>query len=644
MTRLINIDNGGTLTDFCLVDGGDVRYTKTLTTPYDLSRCLFDGLTRVSELVYGEPQLAALLQSTDYIRYSTTQGTNALVQRAGPRLGLLLADPSVAERLGATRAQEDLLAALVGDRLAVISLQKDDEALSQELVTQVNDLSARGARRLVVAINGEDGADQEARVKRLLLKLYPRHLLGAVPLLFSWELVADSDDVRRTWSSLLNAFLHPAMELFLFNADRRLRDARARQPLRIFRNDGGSSRVSKSAALKTYSSGPRGGLEGTRALASHYGLRHLVMVDVGGTTTDIGVVADGAIRVDRRGMIDDAPSSLELADITSYGVGGSSIFRAVDGQIQVGPESVGAAPGPACFGLGGDEATLTDVLLLTGLLDPATYLGGTMELHPGRSAKAIETKIAGPLGLTLDEALRQMEDAHVAAIARALLETTTVGEDTVLAAFGGGGPMTVCGAARKAGARHVLIPRTAAVFSAFGIGFSDLSQRYEQPLPDADPATISAVAERLLQAGARDLYAEGVDPGECTARFRITVERGNTESVIDLSDPQDAAAHLRHADRASLELVLLSPLPHVTLGLAGEIAASPARADGTRVLRDGQGSSAEVPVYALLSQPPGAQAPGPAVIEGPFFTMRVPGGWQFATTASGDLRLTDRGQ
>jgi N-methylhydantoinase A len=644
VTRLINIDNGGTLTDFCLVEGDDVRYTKTLTTPYDLSRCLFDGLTRVSELVYGEPQLAALLQSTDYIRYSTTQGTNALVQRAGPRLGLLLADSAVAAGLAATRGQEDLLAALIGDRWAVISLEKDDDALSQELVTSVNDLSARGARRLVVAISGADGADGEARIKRLLLKLYPRHLLGAVPLLFSWELVADSDDIRRTWSSLLNAFLHPSMELFLFNADRRLRDARARQPLRIFRNDGGSSRVSKSAALKTYSSGPRGGLEGTRALASHYGLRHLVMVDVGGTTTDIGVVTDGAIRVDRRGMIDDAPSSLELAAITSYGVGGSSIFRVLDGQIQVGPDSVGAAPGPACFGLGGDEATLTDVLLLTGLLDPATYLGGAMVLHPDRSAKAIEAKIAGPLGITLDEALRQMEDAHVGAIARALLDTTTVAADTVLAAFGGGGPMTVCGAARKAGARQVLIPRTAAVFSAFGIGFSDLSQRYEQPLPDADPATISAVADRLLQAGERDLYAEGIEPGECTARFSITVERGDTESVIDLADPQDAAAHLRHSDRASLELVLLSPLPHVTLGPAGDIAASPASADGTRLLRDGQGGRAEVPVYALLSQPPGAQALGPAVIEGPFFTMQVPAGWQFATTAAGDLRLTDRGQ
>jgi hypothetical protein len=162
-------------------------------------------------------------------------------------------------------------------------------------------------------------------------------------------------------------------------------------------------------------------------------------------------------------------------------------------------------------------------------------------------------------------------------------------------------------------------------------------------LPDADPATISVAAERLLQAGARDLYAEGVDPSECTARFRITVERGDTESVIDLADPQDAAAHLRHSDRASLELVLLAPLPHFTLGLGGDIAASPAGADGTRVLRDGHGGHAEVPVYTLLSQPPGAQAAGPAVIEGPFFTMRVPEGWQFAITTAGDLRLTDRG-
>src|ERR1700722_16198806 len=148
MTRLINIDNGGTLTDFCLVADGAGGYTQTLTTPYALTRCLFDGLPRVAELVYGAPELAALLQSTDYIRYSTTQRTNALVQRAGPRLGLLLADPTVGEGLGATQAQEDLLATLVGDRWAAISLDRDDESVSAELVARVHDLSARGARRL----------------------------------------------------------------------------------------------------------------------------------------------------------------------------------------------------------------------------------------------------------------------------------------------------------------------------------------------------------------------------------------------------------------------------------------------------------------------------------------------------------------
>jgi N-methylhydantoinase A/oxoprolinase/acetone carboxylase beta subunit len=643
MTRLINIDNGGTLTDFCLVDGDEVRYTKTLTTPYDLSRCLFDGLTKVSELAYGEPQLAALLQSTDCIRYSTTQGTNALVQRAGPQLGLLVTDQTLIEGLAATQAQEDLLTALVGDRWGAISLDADDEALSRELLARVNDLSARGARRLVIAVSGADGAADEERVKGLLLRLYPRHLLGAVPLLFSWELVADPDDIRRTWSGLLNAFLHPAMERFLFNADRRLRDARARQPLRIFRNDGASSRVSKSAALKTYSSGPRGGLEGTRALAAHYGLRHLVMLDVGGTTTDIGVVSDGAIHVDRRGAIEHAPSSLELAAITSYGVGGSSVFRVTDGGLVVGPDSVGAAPGPACFGLGGDQPTITDVLLLAGLLDPASYLGGTLPLYPDRSAKVIEDKIAGPLGIPLDDALRQMEDAHAEAIARALSGATTVTGDTVLAAFGGAGPMTVCGAARRAGARHVLIPRTAAVFSAFGIGFSDLGQRYEQPLPAADYATISDVADQLLALGARDMFAEGVDASACTPQFRLTVEHEDSERVIELDDLHDATTHLTPGDRASLELVLLAPLPHVTLGEGGDIGTSPAKAEGTRLLRDGRGAQAETPVYALANQPPGARGSGPAVIEGPFFTMRVPEGWQFDTTAAGDLRLTDRG-
>src|SRR5690348_6745997 len=165
MTWLINVDNGGTTTGFYLVDGGEVRFTKTLTTPYDLSRCLFEGLAKASELAYGRPRLAALLQSTDGIRYSTTPGTNAPVQRAEPQLGLLVTDPARVEGLAATtaQAQEDLLA---GDRWGPVSLDVgDDEALSREQTARVNDLSARGARRLVIGVSGSDRADEEARAE-----------------------------------------------------------------------------------------------------------------------------------------------------------------------------------------------------------------------------------------------------------------------------------------------------------------------------------------------------------------------------------------------------------------------------------------------------------------------------------------------
>jgi N-methylhydantoinase A len=641
-TRLINIDNGGTLTDVCVIAGDEVLYTKTLTTPFDLSSCLFDGLTKASAVVYGTERLAALLQTTGYIRYSTTQGTNALVQRKGPRLGLLISDPAVYAGLAETAEQRDLLAALVGDRYAAVDIESDDEALSSQLVRQINDLASRGASRVVVSVGGEDGASTEARLKRLLLRLYPRHLLGAIPLLFSWELAADRDDVRRTWSSVLNAFLHPAMERFLFSTENRLRGYRTRRPLLIFRNDGGSSRVAKSAAIKTYSSGPRGGLEGTRALARHYGIAHMLMVDVGGTTTDVGVVADGAVQTHRRGHVDDAPTSFQLAAITSHGVGGSSVIRLADGQLQVGPESVGAAPGPACFGLGGTDATITDVYMLMGILDPSTYLGGTLKLDPTRSTNAVEANIARPLGVELVEALARMEEAYLDRVAEALAAEPTLSSETVIAAFGGAGPMTICGAARRAGVRQVLVPRTAAVFSAFGIGFSDVSQHYEQPLQSTDAEAVGEAIAQLRQRAERDMFAEGVDLENCELSVRLVVGRDGDDLVQPVGEAADVAQHVHEGDLASLELSLVAPLPHVSIGVAEEVSATAALAAGTRTVRTRDGGSAELPVYTLLDQPRGAEAEGPAVIEGPFFTMRLPDGWLFETTAAGDLLLTDQ--
>jgi N-methylhydantoinase A len=249
--KLINIDNGGTLTDICVIDGSQVYRTKTITTPYDLSKCLFEGLRKVSKVIYGEDDVLSLLLSTEYIRYSTTQGTNALVERKGPRLGLVLAGTLRPDALQSDANHAALFAALVGERVSQVDLQHAPAELETEITRAVTRLGSEGANRVVIAVGGADRVEAEIRLKRLLLRKFPPHLLGAVPLLYSHEVVEDEDDVRRTWTALFNAFLHPAIERFLYNSEHKLRDYRTKNPLLIFRNDGGSARVAKTIALKT---------------------------------------------------------------------------------------------------------------------------------------------------------------------------------------------------------------------------------------------------------------------------------------------------------------------------------------------------------------------------------------------------------
>jgi N-methylhydantoinase A/oxoprolinase/acetone carboxylase beta subunit len=638
MERLINIDNGGTLTDICVWDGQDFTYTKTLTTPFDLSKCLFEGIAKASVRHFGESNLEALLHSTKHIRYSTTQGTNALVERKGPRIGLITDDSAVAGEMRATESEAALFDALVGSRVAVVDPRADAESLAFDLVQRVNRLTTDGAARIVVAVGAADGRD-EARLRSILLRKFPRHLLGSVPILYAWELTADRLRPRRIWSGVINAFLHPTMERFLYNAEDRLRSHRVRNPLLIYRNDGASSRVAKSVALKTYSSGPRGGLEGTRALAEAYGLRHVLMIDVGGTTTDVGSVKDFEIAVQRRGSARGVPISFPMSDVRSSGVGGSSIIGVDDGRIVVGPESVGAAPGPACFGFGGKTATITDVNLLLGVLDPDTYLDGGFTLDAERSKTVITATVAEPLGISLEEALVRMEAAYFATMAAAFADS--VEEETTIAAFGGAGPMSACGAARLTGVKTVLVPKLAAVFSAFGISFSDIGQNYEVVLPNSSAEGAQAVHDALLERAERDMFQEGYELATCALTWSVAIEEEDgslvSESPYVLGDPP-AVGPGRHG---SLKLKVTARLPRAELSGDESLTPRPAVASGTRRVRSSASQVDEVAIYSLVNQKPGATAAGPAIVEGPFFTARVLSGWRLDITAGGDLMLTD---
>jgi len=630
--KLINIDNGGTLTDICVIDGERVYRTKTVTTPYDLSKCLFDGLVKASKLIYGQEDPLALLLSTEYIRYSTTQGTNALVERKGPRLGLVLGGGLRAADLQADAHQAGLFASLVGSRVETLDAALDGEAFEAAAVRAVTTLSSGGANRVVVAYGGAARDGGEVKLKKLLLRKFPPQLLGALPILYSHEIVDDADDARRAWTALFNAFLHPAMERFLYNAEHKLREYRARNPLLIFRNDGHSARVARTIAIKTYSSGPRGGAEGAKALAQHYGFKRLLSMDVGGTTTDIGLVEDGVVRAHARGKVEGVETSFPLCDVVSAGVGGSSIIRAEGRNIKVGPESVGGAPGPACFGLGGKEATMTDAFLLMGLLDPASYFGGELKIDVERARAAIGEKVAKPLGLSEDQAAQAMEDAWVAKIAASLKDYAPITPDTVLAAFGGAGPFVVCKVAEAIGVKKVIIPGLAAVFSAFGIGFSDIAHRFEAPLLSNDAAGLEACRKELLERARRAMFSEGAELDECDIEESLQLADGLEQRSIPL---RNGKGEVPARGRVTLALQAVKPISHARLSGGFGKDARPALSKARRRTLAG-----ELPLYRVEEQSAGAGAAGPAVLEEAFFTCRIESGWRFEINEAGDILLS----
>lgn len=631
MGLLVSIDNGGTLTDVCATDGVSTIHAKTLTTPHDLTECFVKCLEALSEKIDGEIDLPKLIGSIDYIRYSTTQGTNAIVQRKGPRIGLVTDDEALVSV--AMNAAPGLFESFVADRVRIVSSSATEAAAGSagELVMAVSKLVSAGAGRVVVALSGADAAGHEKSAKRMLYRAFPRHLLGAVPLLFSTELTRIGTPEQRVWASLINAFLHPAMESFLYNAENKLREHRARKPLLIFRNDGNSTRVARTVAIKTYSSGPQGGVVGAEVLLGHYGIPNAVSMDIGGTTTDIAMFEEGAVRVADTGHVEGAPVAIPLSEIDSIGAGGGSILKVENGAIKVGPESVGSAPGPACFARGGTQATMTDAFLVMGILDPLSYFGGRMPLDRERAERAIMAHIGTPLGLALPEAVEAMADAYHGKIAASLGAWSSTNKDGVLLAFGGAGPMSACGVAEKAGLKTALIPKFAAVFSAYGIGFSDIEHSYMAEISRAGDDALGRAHADLTEQARRGMLAEGFALSECTLDYALLKKNGSGYVRSALNGALDGV----NAE-AWMELRVTKPIDKIALAGADFDEKRKAKPDGTR----GNPGAEALPLFRLENLAPGDWFEGPCLVEEAFFTAHVKPGWRFVVSGNGDLLLS----
>ena len=634
MGILVNIDNGGTFTDVCISDGDRVVHAKATTTPHDLTQCFLDVLRRGSRELYGEEDAARLIREADCLRYSTTSGTNAVVEHKGTPVALLVDAGAGSSVTGALQRLGDnaLWNAMVPLPPAAITVAPDGSIDANELTRIVNQLLAQGALRLVVALSSEAA---ERNVKSTLLDRYPRHLLGAIPFLISTELAQDADLARRTLTAVINSYLHPGMEHFLYGAESICKEQHLKRPLLIFRNDGDSARVAKTTAIKTWGSGPRGGLEGTLAYARHYALDAVVAMDVGGTTTDISVVTGQSVTLRAYGEIEDVPISFSLPTIHSYGLGGSSILRVVDGAITIGPESVGASPGPACFARGGTDATLTDALLQAGVLDADKYLGGELVLDRERAEQALLRAIGEPLGKTAAAAAVSVIQAFQRAVGvelnAALTRTGRAAADTTLLAYGGGGPMIVTGVAAAAGIRRVLVPRLSSVFSAFGIGFSHLAHEYQAAF-DGESKLLTA---DLMRRARRDMYGEGVEPDAC----RYDVSLWSVRGADAVERPVNGALPQLPANESDPRLTVRAvyELPAIALLADATQAWQPVAAVGELDLDlDGHGATTVALIDDTALQP-GVEVEGPALIRGNYLTCVVERGWRVRVSTNGDL-------
>jgi N-methylhydantoinase A/oxoprolinase/acetone carboxylase beta subunit len=477
----VDIDVGGTLTDGLFSDGKTAIPVKVDTTPHDLTVCFRDCLAEGARR-FGFDDLSAFLNQVDLIRWSTTITSNALAQRTGPKLGLLVSEGHEHD-LYVGDNSNPVLGTLIAPA-NVIGLSRPIEP--RTVLLAVKTLLENGVRRICISLDGSfQDASEEQSAKRIIETQYPDHFLGTVPVLLGSDLSHYPDSVTRTNRSLINAYVHGPLANALYKAEDDLREAGYEHPLLIGHASGGVARVSKTKALDTLESGPTMGLFAAAYFARLYQLSHVVTLDVGGTTSKVGIIEEGRVAMTSEADILGIPVNAPTVLMQSIALGGGSVVKVnpTSHQLRLGPESMGAYPGPACYDLGGTEPTLTDALLTLQWLPADYFLGGSRKLNTERAREVIEQHIAKPSGKSVEQAALDIASAAFQMVADAMRQVLDrIGwrpEESTLFTFGGNGPAFACGVAERVGISQAYIFDLGAVFSAFGSSISDIVHVYE---------------------------------------------------------------------------------------------------------------------------------------------------------------------
>ena len=649
---LIGVDIGGTFTDIVAIHSGELTVLK-LPSRREQEEGVRAGLEALSER-FG-------LERPERLVHGTTVATNALLEGKWARTALVT-----------TEGFRDLLEIGRQDRPRIYDLQVERPAaiVPRQLRFEVPErLDSRGEtvrpldEAAVERLAGELEASGVEAVACVFLFSYinPAHERRAreilshrlnLPISLSCEVLPEFREYERTATTVMNAALQPVVGAYL----RRLEEVTPETGWQIMQSNGG---ITDAAGASRYPvrivlSGPAAGVAGAKFVGELAGFPDLITLDMGGTSCDLSLVRAGQVGFTTTGRIAGYPLKVPMVDVQTIGAGGGSIaWLDRGGALRVGPQSAGAEPGPACYGRGGAEPTVTDAQLVLGRIDREAPLGGLGTLDLEAARRAIHDRLARPLGLSLEEAAAGVLTVVEANMERAIrVISVERGHDPrrfVLTPFGGAGPLHGAGLATRLGLGQVLIPALAGALSALGLLAADLAYDYVQtiarPLEGLEPDELEAVWAKLAERGRAALLAAGVPEGQIAYHRSLDLRylgQGHELSVplpewglASGLEPLARAFHLAHerafghaAPEAPVELINLRlravgtvEKPRPRPAARGELGRA---SRGSRpVYFPGRGWL-ETAVFVRELLPPGTGLEGPAVLEGADSTALLP--------------------
>lgn len=658
----LGIDTGGTFTDFVLLSPAGMKIHKVLSTPDSPARAIRQGIL---ELNLSD----AIKKGEVSIIHGTTIATNTTLEGKGVRTAYIT-----------NRGLGDLL------------------TIGRQIRAKLYDLRPKGVqppvgRDLVIETGGRLGAQGELvepltsedlrQIKEQLHKIKPRSV--AINLLFSFvddrfekaieAAIRDGDqnldqdlfisrsshvlpefrEYERGIATWLNGWLGPIINRYMLQ----LKDALKPSPLAIMQSSGGTIGADQAAtrAVNLLLSGPAGGLAGAKYMGELNQNRRLITFDMGGTSTDVALI-DGQIRLTSEGHIGPYPIAIPMADMHTIGAGGGSI-ASVDagGLLQVGPESAGANPGPACYGLGGTVATVTDANTVLGRLRPDAFLGGRMYLDVDAARKAVAI-VAAQMDVSVEDAaagIIELANEHMIQALRVIsVQRGYDPKDFQLVCFGGAGGLHFCALAQALQIEQALVPIFAGVLSAFGMLVAaptrQFSRTHRRLLADLDEQDIQDLFQQLRLTGIEELSEEGIDPASISSEasldlryegqsYSLNVPWHHLNSLEEEFHQQHQRSYGHRLHRAvellNLRLSLTAPHADILLPKLDPVAS-------TKPLRqaDLYGFSGPVNIYGREMLANGATVAGPALITETVATTLILPGWTARVDTFGNMLLT----